>query len=200
MELIVGIAIAVSVIAVIALALVLAARSGNKRAAKVAAYATQRGFQFDGGDPNRPTFSGTKNEQYFSAVFDRLNLSAAPIPGRSVPGMFALEILLRAPVRSERTALVSRPFFRDAIHLPPPGLQPTSVGDPAFEGAYRVLVRPGEAADWLDANVRAAMPALDARELRIAGGEVTLSLRNHDADPARLDRALELLLAVASRV
>jgi hypothetical protein len=114
--------------------------------------------------------------------------------------MFALEIAFRAPVRSERTALVSRPFVRDAIHLPPPGLEPISVGDPAFEATYRVLVRPGESTEWLDANVRATMPALDARELRVANGEVMLSLRSHDGDPARLDRALKLLFTVASRV
>lgn len=200
-----GIGIPVFIIGVFALFIWFVARSGlekKKRNLSLMRYAQKRGYRWVGDDLSGGV-EGQRGGRSFSIEFSIVQCSADPSAGVSsaVPRMQMLETVLRMRLPAvSRRALVGRPFFRNAIHDPLRGGQAVDLGDTRFHQRFRVLAPPGETCDWLDAGARATLLHLDARELRLDNGELSLNLPKMIPNPKRLETALKLLSDLASKL
>ncbi len=200
-----GIGIPALIVGVFAVLIWLVVRAGSKKKKRniaLMSYATSRGYQYVGDDLDGQV-EGTRDGWQFSIAFSIVQCSADPSAGvgSAVPRMQRLETVLRMALpQVTLRALIGKPFFRNAIHDPLRGAQPVELGDAAFQSAFRVLAPPGERLEWLDAGARATLVRLDARELRLDGGELSLNLDKMIASPKRLDLALELMVGAASQL
>jgi hypothetical protein len=200
-----GIGIPVVIVGVFAVLIYLLARSGlkkKKRNAELMRYAASRGFKWVGDDLHGRV-EGSRDDRHLSIEFAIVQCSADPGSDAKsfAPRMTMLETVFRMALPGvEQRALVAKPFFRDAIHDPLRGVAPLDLGDPTFQRTYRVFAPPGQHCDWLDADTRSALTQLGTRELRLEHGELSLNLEKMAPSPKRLDRALDVMTIVASRL
>jgi hypothetical protein len=200
-----GIGIPAFIVAVFALLIWLVVRGGlkkKKRNLALKRYAEGRGYRYVGGDLDG-RLEGDLDGRRFSIEFALVQCSADPAADARSPvaRMLRQETVLRLALPgATRRALVGKPFFRDAVHDPLRGGQPLDLGDAGFHQVFRVLAPPGEGCEWLDAEARATLLRLEARELRLDAGELSLNLDRMIPSPKRLDLSLKLMTDLAGRV